>query len=184
MRPETKSNGHRTFMRRTAGVAILLVSVGGMGSATALAASYSLNETRTRTLTVSQDTSITHSLTAATGLSDGSVTQDTVLATGTFSGTASQYGFSWDSRDASCDPTNSIPVCSRVKNQNDPNSYIDVIAKFPPSIVPRADPTLVGFVVLDLGTATAGEYTLSHMTAAPVKAGKYQMTTNIGVYIP
>lgn len=177
---KTSLHWHPMQQWRVVVVTTLLAATGGMGSATALAASYSQNTSTTRTLTVSQDTSVTHSLTAVTGLSDANVPLNAVLANGVFSGTAHQYGFKWENRDPSCGQS---PACSRIKSNEDPSRYIDVIATFP-APADTTTHTFDGYVVVDLGAATAGQYSLLHMKADDVSAGTYQMNTNIGVYTP
>jgi hypothetical protein len=154
-------------------VGVLLASG---GPAVLAASSYSQPESHTLTLTVSNGAEVLHSLTPVAGLSDSDMPINKLLATGSFSGTASQYGFKWDTRDGACGQS---LACSRVKSLEDANNTIDVIANF--TQVPD-DTAMPEYLVVNLGTATAGQYTLTHMTNDPVKAGTYRMSTDIGVF--
>lgn len=133
------------------------------------------------TLTIVNDTTVTHTLMGTTGLYDGVMDQDTVLATGTFSGSAHTYGFKWENRDANCGPDLG---CSRVKSQENANDYIDMVAVFTPPATLEADDLELGYKIVNLGTGTSGTYTLRHMTGVSVKAGTYRVQTVIGVYTP
>ncbi|MBH2766580.1 hypothetical protein I5Q31_05585 [Serratia marcescens] len=165
--------------RRSALWGLAVVGLASLGSA-AEAETYTQTVSKQLTLTVDQDTSVTHSLTAVNALSDAGIAQDTLLATGTFSGSAHQYGFKWENRDGACGAS---LACSRVVSLEDPANYIDMVATFA-SPADTTSLTFPGYVVVDLGSGTAGQYQVRHMTDAAVKAGTYRVSTVIGVYTP
>lgn len=133
------------------------------------------------TLTITEETTVSHTLDGAPGLSDGDMPQGTLLATGSFSGSAHVYGFRWENRNAACGAS---MACSRVMSTDNSGNYIDMTAVFPAPANVTTNPGLPDYTVVDLGTGTSGTYTLRHMTGEVVKVGTYRVQTSIGVYTP
>ncbi|EOT1929385.1 hypothetical protein ACNHUP_004477 [Serratia marcescens] len=177
---DTATRWRTPVYRACGGVLGLLVAVAGLASsARAAGPTYALTESHTLTLTVGQDTTVTHTLTPVTGLTEGSVPFNSRLANGTFGGSATQYAIKWDNHITSPDCGTTL-LCSRVYSLEDATRYIDAL------IVPSAfnHTEALGYTVMDLGSATAGSYEIRNMTLTDVRAGTYRMSTTVGVYTP